>query len=464
LAARLQLTVWFENMLIGSRSLVFALAVLAWLPVPACADSPGDDQESNHRLLEKWKADPEHYTRLRYDLSTFLALPVERQAQLRELDRALHEENSATYARLRRTLERYHEWLRTLPQAERQKLDSLPTSHERLLFIKQLREQEWISRLPKTVQDELRNLPADKQPARIAELRREDRARREQWRYAMRHWDELTRPPPMRLKDFPEPVQTFVIQSLRPMLSPEEKERLDKAEGHWPQFAQTLVELNDKHPIKLPGPTTGPTRYTELPDDIQLKVSWLLKKPERGLLEWVEKVEGKWTDYAMLVAQVADKQHIVLPYQLGPCRPSEFSPMVQQFIEKRLLPVLGPQELKDLKEAEGRWPKYAITLRDLSRKHKLQVPGMVLPGPRAQWDRFRTHPSASNSTLPEVADHVLRDFMQNELSPEEQANLSSLSLADPASREQIKQAYFRRHPQALTRMIQADKDKNAAKK
>src|SRR5581483_1537737 len=240
-----------------------------------------------------------------HDLDAFLALPVERQAQLRELDHALHEEDSATYARMRRTLERYHDWLRTLPEADRQKIANATNSQEKLLLIKQLREQEWVNRLPKAVRDDLHKLTPDKRPAVIAELRKEERARRSEWRYAIRHWDVLTqkRPPASRLKDFPEAVQSYVQESLRPMLSREEKERLDKAEGQWPLFPQTLVELSDKHTVLLPGPSTGPTRFAELPSDIQTKVAGLFKKPGPGLSERVQKVEGKWPDYAVLVTR-----------------------------------------------------------------------------------------------------------------------------------------------------------------
>src|SRR5258708_31468895 len=108
-------------MWIGLRNLVIVAAFLS-----LSDSSDVEDIEGNRTQLEKWRADPDHYARLRHDLDAFLALPVERQAQLRELDHALHEEDSATYARLRRTLERYHDLLRTLPEAARQKTETAP--------------------------------------------------------------------------------------------------------------------------------------------------------------------------------------------------------------------------------------------------------------------------------------------------------------------------------------------------
>ena len=64
--------------------------------------------ERNRQLLEKWRANPEHSARLQQELRAFQTLPPERQEQLRRLDRALREENSATSARLQRVLEHHH--------------------------------------------------------------------------------------------------------------------------------------------------------------------------------------------------------------------------------------------------------------------------------------------------------------------------------------------------------------------
>src|SRR5205823_4653739 len=55
---------------------------------------------------------------------------------------------------------------------------------------------------------------------------------------------------------------------LSPLLSDEEKERLAKAEGHWPLYPVTLVELADKHPLALPS-HHGATQVSGLPAAVQ---------------------------------------------------------------------------------------------------------------------------------------------------------------------------------------------------
>src|SRR5262249_7061682 len=151
-------------------------------------------------------------------------------------------------------------WMEHLPPADRQRLEAAPDSTERLRRIQELRERQWLDRLPRALRDEVQKLPPDQRPARIAELRQEERRRREEWQVAMRHWDELMqkRPQPARLEEFPAEVRSFVQETLLPMLSREERDRLQQAEGRWPHYPRTLVELSDKHPILLPGPSTGP--------------------------------------------------------------------------------------------------------------------------------------------------------------------------------------------------------------
>jgi hypothetical protein len=424
----------------------------------AASDSASDELEQNRRLLEQWRQDPAHYARLCYDLRQFLALSPEEQERLRQLDQELHEEDSATSARLGRVLERYVVWLEHLPQAERARLEAMRDPNERLLLIKEMREREWVDKLPKALRDELHPLAPEQRTARIAELREEERKRREEWLVAIRHWDELLKksPQPARLTDFTTDVQSFVREVLTPMLNTEEKERLRQAQGRWPLFPRTLVELADKHPILLPGPTTGPTRYRDLPADVQERVPVLKNAPL-----WVKETEGKWPQYAMAVVELARRRKLTLPHPLGPSHPEDFSTAVQAFLSKKLLPVLEPEENNRLKRTEGQWPRYPQLILDLSRKHFLQVPNMGLPGPREFWDKFRIAVATDIEAPPDISDQTLRDFARSELTAEERANLTSFS--DPAIREKLKQEYIKRHPSEWQKLLQLDNQKRQRK-
>jgi hypothetical protein len=445
--------VWSKRFFLGIIPLAVALPLMVW------ADAGADELEQNRRLLEKWRRDPEHYARLRRDLQKFLTLPPERQTRARDLNRALQEEDSAGYARLRGVLERYTDWLRRLPESDRQRIEAAPNSNQRLRIVKEIRQREWIDRLPLATRQELQRLPGEQQVARIAELRRQERERRAEWRTAFRHRDELIRqrPPQQRvtaLQQLEPEIRTFITESLAPLLTREEKERLRAAHGQWPLFPQTLVELVDKHPIRLPpAPKTGPTHFDELPPAVKNRLPELKTSPPAEIAA----AEGKWPEYPLAVMEYAKPySRLRVVRQMGPCRPDEFAASVREFREKKLLPVLGESEKELLSKAEGHWPQYPRVLLQLSRKHGLQVPGMTLPGPKHLWDAFRAQPlTASAEELPEVPDYALLEFVRG-LEPQERTKLPSLSLDNPAGRMLLKQAYFQRHPAELQRLRQAD--------
>jgi hypothetical protein len=437
--------------------MVFGGAVLLLLmPLFGEADSGNDEVERNRLLLEKWRSDPEHYQSLRRSLRAFLALPEERQKRLRQLDQDLHEEESATSVRLQRVLERYAEWLQQLPEADRQQLQRETDPNKRLQLIRGLREREWVQGLAKAIRDDLEKLPADQQRVRVAQLRQEERKRHKQWQVAIRNWAELmqNRPQITRLQDLSPEVNTFVHESLFPMLTAEEKNHLLQTEGKHPLFLRTLVGLAEKHPIRLPGPTTGPATFEQLPAELQARLTRVKDWPS----PLVKQTEGKWPDYAIQVTRFArDREHKVrLPKQLGPCRPGEFSPSVREFIEKKLVPALGADDAALLHKAEGIWPRYPSLLLQLAGKHGLQVPGMRLPGPPQMWNPYRTAPPARAEALPEVPLYTLLEFARTELSSEEQTSLPALWFDDPMSRSKVKQLYLERNPKVFQQLRQAD--------
>ena len=116
-------------------------------------------------------------------------------------------------------------------------------------------EEEWINDQPRAVRDQYALLKDDAKGSFVAKLRQEERQRRQEWVIAGRFWKELEKGVslPSRLIDFPVDVNTFVTEYLLPVLSKVEIDRLEKAQGQWPLYPMTLVELADKHPPALAG-------------------------------------------------------------------------------------------------------------------------------------------------------------------------------------------------------------------
>src|SRR5690242_1822023 len=107
-------------------SLLVLLGALA-LPAAAAPDG-GDALQHNRELLEKWRADPDHYARLQRDLRAFWAMPPARRKQIRRLDQELHQADAKTRKRLWAVLERYHAWLEALPEADRARVEAVTSA------------------------------------------------------------------------------------------------------------------------------------------------------------------------------------------------------------------------------------------------------------------------------------------------------------------------------------------------
>jgi hypothetical protein len=428
------------------RRVTGLLIVLLALPALALSEpATTDELGRNGRLLEKWRADPEHYARLMRDLRAFWAEPAARREQLRKLDRDLAELDSLTQKRLWDVMEGYSLWLDHLAEPERKRIEATADHRERLRLIREIKERQWIERLPARVQKELRALPEGQQAAEVARLRQEERQRRQPWQNLLRQrFGPPARPVrPARLSDFPDEVQAFVNNTLRSQLSDEERDQLKKAEGKWPALPALILELSERHPILPQLPDGGYTRFQKLPAEVKR----LLPRNRPELV----KHENRWPDYALAVHDLLRREGKTLPkeHPLGACKPEHFSALVQAAIKDKLYPQLAAGEKKQLEDADGKWPEYPRLLHELARKHEVALPGLTLPGPRELWESVR-------SALPEVPDHILRDFAVAELSKEERASLQ-LSSVDPDSRDRLKQAYFKKHPQELSRLRRLDR-------
>jgi hypothetical protein len=365
---------------------LLALLAAAVAALPAVAvPGGGDPLEHNRELLEKWRADPDHYARLQRDLRAFWAMPPARRKQMRQLDEKLHQADPKARKRLWAVLERYHAWLEALPEADRARVEAATSTEERLRVVREIRERQWVERLPKRVREELLQLPPERRPARIALLRKEEQRHRREWRRGVRL------PPPARpttLKAFPPEFQAFVQNVLTPQLSAGEKERLKKAEKKWPQFVRVLDRLSQDHPV-LPPPRLGDpvVKYEQLPTAVQRDFPRVQLQKDPELAQRLARASGKWPDFALAFA-AAWKLHnrVALQPPLGASRPKELGSQVEAFVAKKLTPALSPAEAQALKKLEGQWPDYPLKLLEVAHKHRLAVPGMNLPWPDEVWD------------------------------------------------------------------------------
>jgi hypothetical protein len=426
--------------------ILLTLLLGAGLPVLAVSESAPDELDHNRRLLERYRADPEHYARLVQNLRAFQALPPARQEKMRQFDRALHEEDSDTQTRLWEVLERYVAWEDRLPEDDRKRLDNTTERTEKITLVRELRQTEWVERLPKLEREDLLAMTPAMRASRVAVLHEEERKSRQEWvdwaNAVKTRINPGSRPKrPARLRDFPESIQNFVSNRLTRMLSDEEKERLTKAEGKWPRLANTILELSEKHPV-LPPLATGPiVRFNQLPPEAKAFLS--NKKKAR---EELAKNQDKWPQFALAVSDLM-KQEKRTPPPLGASRPAEFDEAIQTFLKEKLELGLTTDELTKLHGAEGHWPDYPLRLLELAHKNNQIVPGMSLPGPRELWNSAR---------LPYVARITLKDFARTELTDEERANLQRASDDQAEYFETLKSIYFSRYPEELKRLQRAE--------
>ncbi len=398
----------------------------------------------NQRLLENWKQNPEHYARLQRDLNRFWNLPRAERDRIRDLDRELHEQDSATQKRLWGVLERYHAWLEQLSESDRRKIEAVSGS-ERVALIRKMREQQWVDRLPTPDRTRLTELlRKDGAKAYGDEVARLRDAQRQRAVEVLRT-NPTSKPrkdKPARLSEFPPEVQTFVRDCLIPLLNTSERESLRRAESApWPACARVVADLAAKHPIPLPGPV-GPVRISDLPQQLERQVRLSPR------YQAIRKEEGHWPEFGVAVQSLPQYRRHPFATRLTPSSPADFSLEVQAFIQT-LETSLSPEDADRLNGAKGKWPDYPKVLLELARKHKLTIPGMTLPGPKELWDNAR-------AALPEVPDGTLFHFAMTELSREEREGLP-LSSNDPAAREKVKKKFFEKHPRELKRLQQLDR-------
>jgi hypothetical protein len=361
-----------------------------------------DDLETNRRLLKEIHAtDLEYYVKLENRYKRFRALSPQEQEKARQLDRQLFEKEPQTQAHLMRVLEEYVAWLTRLPESDRQRILGARSQEERLRIIQELRTSQWVEHLPQVQREQLKQEPNDRDRQKLIETwRREDAARRQEWNDARNSADVLNnrRPNlPFQEMKFRAEVQAFVETKLKPMLNQEELSKLLTAQreaiGNRPfGYYRAVLLFSDRHPVL--GLEQRYLSFNDLPEDYKKILNRMPNAQAK-----IKSKEGKWPDFALEVMDVlhkrADKgKDLKDPKeQLGPCRPEDFPPTVQNFIHNVLdKAILDPVEKERLTKAQSHWPEYPLALHEAARNHNLAIPEITLPGPPKAWDWFRKLP------------------------------------------------------------------------
>jgi len=257
---------------------------------------------------------------------------------------------------------------------------------------------------PKTIRDKWAKLEGAARATYVTALRDEERQRHRRWQIAARFWPDLLdekKTMPCRLSDFSEKVKVYVGEYLSVLLSKEEKDQLTRAEGRWPDYPQTLMEIASKHPSALasklpfavpPQAAALPHLLTELP--VPIRVS-LEKKGARGqekqLIKQLEKYEKKDKFIEKVVELGTNRGDKPFAFEFWACNYASLSIPMRDFVTGKLKPAIeNSDDEKLLKFSEGNWPNYPTTIHDLSRKYHLHPPWHILPdADRYKWDNYR---------------------------------------------------------------------------
>jgi hypothetical protein len=337
---------------------------------------------------------PDDPAYLRRQYAWFQAQDLARQQQLRKLHAEFQQLPPDEQSRLTRTLQTYNAWLARLPEPDRQRILSAPSTAERAELVRRLREQEWVDAQPKPYRDEYAGLPDAARREKAQEWRTEEADRREEWALAQKQWADhpLGKTPAAFVNDRPA-IEAFVAH-LRENLSEPERKSLDEARtaldefGAWFGYGFLIVRLADHHPV-YPWTKVGPREWQELPEEWKRQFPRPLDVPKE-----VRRTQGRWPEFAAELAAHARRTNVSLP-PLGEAKKQQMPAEVVEFLDKALEPQLrrsadgGKADRKALADAEGKWPEYPRLVTELARKYKLTVPGWTLPGQPPFWDRLR---------------------------------------------------------------------------
>ena len=341
----------------------------------------------------------------------FLSYPAARRQQLRELQRQREALPVEQQRRLTAVLEGYAIWLDRLPEMDQAEVLRAENATARLEVVRRIREKHWRETLPARQRDQLKLIADPEEVLRLVVCWKDaEQSRREEWILARRQWSSFSRgsqvkPWPFNDPAFEREIDQYLKTVLRVDLTlkidnrfdPPSGCRLDRQEyqelkrryeaarneGYWLLYGACLLQLAERHP-SLPPPASGKplTDVSQIPKEFLKEIRGKKNVPD------LSRQRGKWPEFALEVAEIAQKQRVPITFPLGPARLAELTPFVRDWIEKQLLPKLSPDQKSELTSLEGKWPDYSRQIVELARRHDLSVPGVTLPGPPSLWRKY----------------------------------------------------------------------------
>ena len=314
----------------------------------------------------------------------------------------------------------------------------------------------------------LRDAAAALEPAKRAEFiereQREDQKRQAQWALAHCFKKELVenKPLPTKPDELDFQARAYLNEILSRLLTKEELERLKKAEGQWPLYPRTLVELADKHPPALPS-ETAPRSYAELPKIVQSAFGKKGPLKATNIEKRLKPFEGRFPEFAVQITKYASENNVILPAEWWPATLKGLATPMQEFVERKLTPVLDPKQRRELIEAETKWPEYPLAIKKLAEAHDLVPPWHVLPASE-RWDAYRPGKSPTVAGYPELPKYKLRDFVAIDLADIDRHEIKNKIEGNQAREGTspwsfLVEPYFQRYPSELGRLRAADRQR-----
>jgi hypothetical protein len=236
------------------RRLLVTLIVIATAVATLPARDAADDRRAARRAI-----DSDSRERLKQYLAAFRRLSPDAQSRVRQLDKDLQDEDSATRSRLTGVMERYAYWLSRLSSSDRRRIQTAPAGQDRLRVVRDVLEQQWLDGLPPPRREMLAKSTTVERKALLDRWHKEDRDRNQERAFALRTaQDQMIPGQAERIKQFREGVERFVKSELEPKLNQKEKTRLQAAAARFqgttsfPYLHQVWV-MSQTHGLTPPG-------------------------------------------------------------------------------------------------------------------------------------------------------------------------------------------------------------------